>query len=276
MKRKLAGALICVLLLPGCNNDVEKPEPQRHVVVDTPRGKVMIQDPRSNPDEGYFTGSVLGEGIDATLRLEPTGDGIETAGMSAELRDHSGRLLFSLEMTANQTTGEIVYTQATPEDYLTLGIIADDERVRERYDANGDVATFEYAALSDDTQRRALNYYHHGLSTAHLPPDISHYVSRLGAFDAYYRPHATSTLHDNPYGELLVQILSTPELADVVTGDIPDPERWRWLEQTCATARTCATLVCRTNPTSVVCGICWGVSVVCSIFDLIASWFPGS
>jgi hypothetical protein len=39
MKRKLAGVLICVLPLFGCNNDVEQPEPQRRMSVDTPRGK---------------------------------------------------------------------------------------------------------------------------------------------------------------------------------------------------------------------------------------------
>ena len=272
MKWKVAGVLMCVLSLLGCSNDVEKPEPVRRMTVDTPGGKKKVQDPVRDPDGRRFTASVVGEGTDATLRLESTGDGVTTTGLLAELRDPSGNLLFSLEATVNHVTGEVIYTQATSEDYMTNRIIADDERVWEQYDANGDVATFEYPALSDETQRHAVNAWEHNSTPAHLPADVSEYIAQVGAFDAYYAPHSANTLTHNTSGELLVQILTSPELPSLVVGETPDSERWRWVEHTCATARACVTLVCRTHPGSLVCGVCWGIAVICTIFDLIASW----
>lgn len=274
MKWKFAGVMVCVLSLLGCTNDVEKPEPVQRVVVDTPRGKVMIQNPVQNLTERYVTADVVANGTDFTFRLASSGDGAAVTGGVAELLDASGQLLFSIETLLNTETGEMVFTQATPEDYLTHSIRNDEERVWEHYDANGDVASFVYPLLPDDTQRRAANYYEHGLPASKLPAQVGEFVTQLGAFDAYYEPHATSTLHDNPHGELLVQILTSSELEHlVVEAEGTETEQWRWIEQTCSTARACQTLVCYSRPTSLVCFACTAVSIACAIMDMLCNWF---
>ena len=272
MKRKPAGVLIVVLSLLGCNNDVEKPETARRITVDTPRGAIMVQNAVRNLDDEFVTASVAGAGFDGTLRVASTGNGVTTTGGVAELLDSSGQLLFSIETVINRETGEVVLTQATPQDYLTFSIVADDERVREWYDANGDIAMFEYPALSDDTQRRAVNYYQHGLPAGRLPAEVSEYVTRIGEFSGYYEPHSTSTLNDNPYGLLLVQMLSSPELPSLVASGDPDQTIKGWIQQTCSAAQACMTLMCRVNPSSLACFACSAVSTACSILYLICGW----
>lgn len=273
MKWKVAGALMCVLSLVGCHNDVEKPVAQQRVTVETPRGKVMLQDAIQHGDDKSVTASVTGDDINATFRLVSIGDNTSITGGRAELVDPSGRLLFSIEARIDNTTGELVMTEATPDDYLTLSISSDDERVHERYDANGDVATFDYPALSDDAQRRAFNYYQHGLPARRLPGDISEYMTNLASFEAYYATHSNNTLHSNASGDLLVQILTSPELPGLVVGDSTEPHVLRWITQTCTAARACQGLMCTTNPASTLCGVCSAVSIACSIFDLLCSWF---
>jgi hypothetical protein len=273
MKWKVAGALMCMLSLVGCHNDVEKPVSQRRVTVDTPRGKVMLQEAIQNVDDKFVTASVTGGDINATFRLVSTGDDANVIGGRAELLDASGRLLFSIETRMNRVTGEIVMTEATPDDYLTLRTSSDDERVHESYDTNGDVAIFDYPALSDDAERRALNYYRHGLPANRLPGAVSEYIGNLASFETYFAPHANNTLQNNPSGELLVQILTSPELPFLVVGDESEPHIIKWIETTCMGARTCTLLMCRINPAGALCETCWAISVACTILEYMCSWF---
>ena len=277
MKRKLAGVLLCVLSLFGCNNDVDRPAaPPRSggVTIETPRGNVVVKNAVRNLDEKYLTADVVGDDVKYTFRLTSVGDGNSVTGGVAELLDESGQLAISLATMVNNDTGEVVFTETTPDDYLTHSIVSDDERVREHYDANGDVATFEYPLLSDDTQRRAVNYYEHGLNPAALPDRVEEYITVVGAFDAYYEPHAKSTLHDNPSGELLARILASPDLEGLV-GQVGGPGAQRLIDigNVCNLARGCQTLVCYTNPGSLICFACTAVSVACAIFDFICGWF---
>lgn len=262
MKWKVAGVLMCLFSLAGCNDDVERPERHERVALNTPGGTVFIQDPTRSVDERRFTAVVQGGGIDAILELEAIGDEM-TAGTTARLLDSQGRLLFSMGTSTNMSTGEFTITQSTPGDYMTISALVDDERVRERYDVNGNIATFEYAALSDDTQRRAVNYYKHGLPAERLTPEISQYIGQVSAFDAYYSSYRSSTLNDNSNGRLLVQILASGEMANVVVGDT-DPASWQWLGDVCVAARGCMLLACRLAPESLVCWVCWAVSVACT------------
>jgi hypothetical protein len=267
MKWKVAGFVMCFVSLIGCNDDVEKPQQQEHVALNTPGGTVFVQDVIRNLDEQRFTAAVAGGGINATLELEAMGDGMTTTGAAARLLDSQGHLLYSMETSMNSSTGEVTITHATPDDYLTVSVIADDERVYERYDVNGDVAVFEYPALSDDTQRRAVNYYEHGLPAARLPHEVSQYVGQVGAFDTYYAPHKNSTLYDNPNGKMLVELLSSGDMANMVVGDT-DPASWGWLGNVCVAARGCMLLVCRLSPSSMVCWVCWAISVACTFASL--------
>jgi hypothetical protein len=257
----------------GCHNDVEKPVAQQRVTVDTPRGRVMLQDAIHDVAGKTVTASVVGDNINATFRLASISNDAHVVGGRAELIDPSGRLLFAVETTENRLTGEVTMTEATEDDYLAFSISGDDERVYEQYDMNGDVATFDYPALSDEAQRRAVNYHQHGLPVSRLPGDVSEYVANLAGFESYYGPHANTTLENNPYGQLLIQILTSPQLPSLVISDDEDPHIIKWIQQTCTMARTCMALVCRVNPASLVCELCSAVSIACTIVELICSWF---
>ena len=271
MRWRLAGVLVCVLSQVGCSNDVEKPAPvpTRRVEIGTPRGKILVLNPVKNLEEQFVTADVVHDGTRYTFRISSTGDGANLTGGVSELLDESGRLLFSLGTSMNSSTGEVVFTQKTPDDYLIQSMVTNDERVREVYDASGDVATFEYPALSDDMRSRAANYYEHGLPAGALPAHVAEYVEELAAFDSYYEPHAKSTLHNNPSGELLAYILTAPELKELVG---PGAEKWKLIENLCHLARACQGLICYTNPNSLACFACTAVSIACSIVDIICGW----
>src|SRR5712675_1605026 len=113
MKRSITGILVCVLSLYGCNNDVEKPATGKRVTVETNKGPVALTDVKRDERKKELTARVEGTQINATLRIVPAGDGVVTTGGTAMLLDASGRLLYSLEMTMNQETNEVVYRQAT-------------------------------------------------------------------------------------------------------------------------------------------------------------------
>jgi hypothetical protein len=276
MKRKVVGVLVVMLSLPGCSNDVEKPERERSLTLNTVMGTVVVQDVNRNLEQKEVTARVVGADIDAILQVASSGDGSQVHGVIAELTDVSGRLLFSFETLANDETGEVSYREATDQDYVALSMTADDERMRETYDANGDVAWFEYPMLSDEVQRHAINSYEHESPSTSLPADVVEYIAQADAFHAYYLPHSTSSIHGNPAGELLVQLLTAPDLSNLVVGAAPPPivEMNARVQQVCGWFGVCATFFCRlgggTNP---VCFYCSAAALGCSIMMLGCQWF---
>jgi len=272
MKRKMAGILVCLLSLVGCNNDVQAPVTEQRVTVNTVKGPVVIENADRNLDQKVVNAHVVGTGIDATLTVISTDDG-GTHSVIASLADPSGQLLYSIETRVNEGTGAVTCVQATAEDYLSVTVSGDGDRVRETYDADGDVASFEYTALSDEQQRHAINYYQHGMNEATLPGDVVEYVRQADAFHAYYLPHESSSIHGNPAGDMLAQLLASPELPHLVVGDIPVIQMNKYIQQTCNTFSLCAVFSCRIAPGSPVCDYCFAVSIICSIMMLGCSWF---
>jgi hypothetical protein len=86
MKRKMAGILVCLLSLAGCNNDVQEPVNERRVTVNTVKGPVVIEDANRNLDQKVVNAHVVGAGIDAILTVASTEDG-DTRSVIASLTD---------------------------------------------------------------------------------------------------------------------------------------------------------------------------------------------
>lgn len=278
MKRKLAGILMCMLPLVGCNDDVQQPDTNvkqatRQITVQTSNGPVVMKNLNRNDERKKTTASVEGAGFSATLHIVPAGDGVVTIGGNAMLIDASGKLLYSIEMTVNQETNEVTYRQATEGDYVALSVLESDERVRESYDANGDRASFDYPQISEETKARTLNLLEHGLPTTHLPESAREYGAQAEAYRAYYLPHANSSLKDNEAGELLVQLLSSPDVSNAMIGDQPEPMN-RFLQSMCSLITACSTFVCRIWQGSALCSACMGGAMACAIFQALGPWIP--
>jgi len=278
MKRKLAGILMCVLPLVGCNNDVQKPDAHekqgtREIVVQTKNGPVVMKNLNRNDDRKETTATVEGAGFSAMLQIESAGDGVVTVGGNARLIDASGRLLYSIEMTVNQETNEVTYRQATEEDYVAWSVLETDERVRESYDANGDRASFDYPQISEETKARTINQIEHGLPTTHLPESAREYGAQAEAYRAYYLPHANSSLKDNEAGELLIQLLSSPDVSYALVGDQPEQMN-RFVQSMCSLITACSTFVCRIWQGSALCSACMGGAMACAIFQALGPWIP--
>jgi len=278
MKRKLAGILMCVLPLVGCNNDVQKPdtdvkEAPRQLTVQTRNGPVVMKNLNRNVDRKETTASVEGAGFNATLQIVPAGDGVVTIGGNAMLIDASGKLLYSIEMMINQETNEVTYRQATAVDYVAWSVLETDERVRESYDANGDRASFDYPQLSEETKSRTINQIEHGLPTTHLPEGAREYASQAEAYRAYYLPLANSSLENNEAGEILIQLLSSPDVSYALAGDQPEQMN-RFVQSLCSLITACSTFVCRIWQGSALCSACMGGAMACAILQALGPWIP--
>jgi len=271
MKRKLVGLLTGVLVIFGCNNDVEKPAADAGPIIRTVNGEVTVSNVTGDRSSGHITATVTGTTVDAIVTITGTETPTGTQTM-ATLTDASGQLLYSIETIMNEQTGEITYTESTDTDYLTFGMRVLGERMRESYDANGDQAVFEYPLISEDDQCHAVNYYQHGLPETGLPPDIVEYVGEARAFDTYYQPHYGSSIHDNPDGDMLVQIVTSPEFAQVVIGEPPTENFLASIGQMCRAFSTCAAFACRFAPGHPICNYCFLASMACSILMIL---FPG-
>lgn len=278
MKRQVSGILMCLLALAGCNNDVQEPDTREkesapRIAVLTSNGPVVMTNVNRNSERRETTAHVEGAGFNATLQIVPAGDGVVTIGGNAMLIDASGRLLYSIELTVNQDTHEVTYRQATADDYLTLRVLETDERVRESYDANGDEAAFEYPQLSEETKTRTINQIEHGLPTSHLPENAREYAAQAEAYRGYYLPHVNSSLNDNEAGELLIQLLSSPDVSYALIGDKPQQMN-RFMQAMCNLITACSTFTCRIWPASSLCSACFGGAMACAILQALGPWIP--
>jgi hypothetical protein len=277
MKRKLAGILMCLLPLVGCNNDVQKPdksESEKQVIIQTSHGPIVMKHVNRNDEQKELTASVQGSAFSATLRIVPAGDGVMTVGANAMLVDASGRLLYSIEMTVNQETNEVVYRQATEDDYVAWSVMGTDERVRESYDADGAKASFDYAQIPEAAKARTMNEVQHGMPISSLPVSVREYATQAEAFRAYYLPYANNSLTNNPNGEVLVQLLASPDASYALIGD--QPEQMNRLAQAfCSLVTSCSTFLCRLLPGSGICSACTGAALACVIFETMGPWIWG-
>jgi hypothetical protein len=274
MNRKIAGMLLGVLSLFGCSNDVQKPTTGRNVTVKTARGPVTVQDATRDMNARVMNARVVGSGIDAVLTVSSSEDaGVQS--FVASLSDASGQLLYSIETRVDEAAGTITATEATAQDYLTITMTTQEDRIVETYDADGDVASFEHSALADETELRAINYYRNGGTgnVDRLPADVQEYIRGADAFHQYYLPHEISTIHNNPSGDLLVALLSSPELPYAVAGDLPDRNLGTHFHSVCSLFSLCYMYACRIAPTHPLCGACFTLSILCSIIEITCQWF---
>jgi len=275
MNRKIAAMLACLLSLFGCSNDVQKPETGKSMTVKTAHGPVTVQDATRDMSARVMNARVVGSGIDAVLTVSSNDDaGVQS--FTASLSDASGQLLYSIETRVDEATGTTTAIEATAQDYLSMTRAEQDDRVIETYDANGDVASFEHSSLTDEQERRAINFYRYSGNsgfTDRLPAEMREYVRGAEAFHEYYLPHENSTIHNNFSGDLLVTLLTSPELPYVVTGDVPDRTLGSHFHQVCSLFSLCYMYACRVAPTHPLCGACFTLSVLCSFIEITCQWF---
>jgi len=269
MKWRLTGILMCVLALVGCNDEVQKPETTKRVVVNTVMGPVEVTSLKQDVNLRAFSVRVAGTQVDATLEIVPSGDGVTTFGGTATLSDASGAPLYSLEMTLDRSTGDVIYRESTGDDYLSFSVREENDRIYETYDANGDIASFAYPVLNEETRMRVGNLVKHNLPTGHLPADAREYAAQAASFRDYIAPHAGSPVNNSPEGQLMVQVLSSPEVPNILVGG-PNLQIKKGIKAFCHSMTVCTVVTCTFLPGNPVCLFCSGGVIACEVFFVIA------
>ena len=222
MKWKRVGVLMCLLSLAGCNNDVQKPENENRTTVQTQTRAVVVSDVKRDEERKEVSAHIEGGQINGTLRIVPAGDGVVITGETVMLINAAGKVLYSFERTIDNTTNEVRYREATEDNYRVIGIREEDGRIYESYDTDGDVASFTYPILPEETQRKTINLLRNGVSTDGYPENIRDYAAAADAFHTYYLPHANNSLNNNRAAQLMLQLLAAPEAPQLLLGVGPD------------------------------------------------------
>ena len=257
------------LVLPACaergsNSDATAP------VAVTERG-VEIRDLARDDTRRTVAATVVEHGIERRLTLAPLPDG-PSPGLVATIEDDGS--FFELSFAANEHTGELWIRERTAVDEMTIVLREHDGRMFESYDINGDRLAFDRPVLPAVQMEKALARYRAGDIDDAATSELWEIGDAFAAFDAFYTPTMTNTLHHNEAGDLLMGLLQDPVVAGVVIGDDPTPNRKDGLSSRfCWVITACAGIKCLfgglANPA---CAACASGAVGCAIMELYCWW----
>lgn len=219
-------------------------------------------------DEGRQ--SVNSDGITRILEIQIFDDTDSFVGYTATLTDAGGRMLWEFESHIDTLDSQHSWiAERTASDELIIEGWIGENSLTEIYTQNGVARTFT-VPTADLEYIRAI---HGNLLSGVLSREGNDpIVQSLNEFDNFY--DFTSTLNDNPEGQLVAQFLTSGTVGDwleVQYPDTSDAEVSRIPDWVCEAAAGCAAVKCPAgglvNP---VCDVCLGVMVIC-IIDRIFS-----
>lgn len=261
--------IVPALMLPACAERANDADTHTPVAV-TERG-VEIRDVERDESRRTVAATVVEHGIVRRLTLAPLPDG-PSPGLVATIDDEGS--FFELSVAADERTGELWIRERTEADEMTMVLREQDGRMHESYDINGDRLAFDRPVLAAAQMEKAVARYRAGDIGEAATPELQEIGDVLAAFDAYYTPTMSNTLHDNDAGALLMSLLEDPVVADVVIGDDPAPNRKDGLSSRfCWLLTACAAIKCffggLGNP---VCLACASGGVGCAIMEMYCWW----
>jgi hypothetical protein len=261
--------LALALVLPACaerasNSDGDIPD----VVTET---GVQLFNLQRDDTRRTVAATVVDNGQSRRLTLAPLSDG-PSPGFVARMA--AGEAYFELSVAINEVTGETWIRERTAVDEMTMTIREAGGRMYETYNINGAWLALDRPAVTQGQMEKAVHRYRNGDIESAAMPEMQELGTALAAFDAFYSPTATNTLHNNANGEFLVSLLFDPALAGAVTGQEVAPGRIEGLSQRfCWGVTRCAAFKCAfggfENP---VCLACFSAVVACVVMEIYC-WF---
>ncbi len=263
------GAVLAALMPTACAERASNSDATTPPVI-TGRGVEITRIERSEPRR-TVRATVSTHGVERCVTLAPLPDG-PSPGFTAVIEN--GESFFELAVAADEASGEIWFRERTDVDEMTMTLREHNGRMFERYEINGDAMSFDHAVLSPEQIEKALGYYHAGKIGSAATPEMRELGNVLAAFDAFYTPTMTNTLHGNPAGDLLMSLLEDEVFAGVVTGGDPSPERVDGaVSRLCWLAARCTALKCMFGgPSNSICVRCSGTVIGCAILELWCWW----
>ncbi len=279
MKAFFVAVLIPLLVLVGCQGQVQRPNETDNLVVDFPGDPVTVVDIVRDAHAKEIEAKVLVGSSERYVTIMASKESPLPVGFSAELADGNGDLLASVEVAWDPGRPDRVWLkEQTRSDVLTASLRRVGDRMIETYDINGEAFVMDYAPLDPASKLHAANHFKNGESPRTEVPEARELVEKFKEFEAFYSQHAGNTLHNNPDGELLVTLINDEHFAGQAVGkDHPRPQKVldRTSSRACAIAGICSLFKCMLGGwANFICISCGGVSLACSI-TVIGCWIAG-
>lgn len=260
------------LMLPACAERTNNSDNKTPLAV-TERGTEIVDMQR---DEAARTvaATVSRDGIERRVKVLPVADGSGNDFVATIEDDGS---FFEVAIGIDERTGEVWARERTEVDEMEIRLLRRDGRVYESYEINGERLSFDRPDLPAAQLDKAIARYHQGDIWESSSPGMLETADRLAEFDAFYTPTTGNTLHHNPQGEVLMDLLTDPGAVAVLTGGDPivlrkdgAAQRVCWLAAMCVSfkARILGGLA---NPLMASCG---GTLAAC-VFTEVACWVAG-
>lgn len=260
------------LMLPACAERTNNSDTATPLAV-TARGAEIVDVERDDTRRTVVAG-VAQDGIARRLKLSRVVEHSATM-MVASVEDDGG--FFELSIGIDEHTGEVWVRERTAVDEMTIRVRRHDGRVDESYEINGDRLAFNRPDLPLVQLDKVIARYHAGELWQSDSPEMAEMNEKLSAFDAFYTPTTSNTLHNNAQGELLMDLLTDPGTAGALTGHDRIVHRKNTpAERVCWLAVTCVSLKARflgglPNPIT---AACIGTMAAC-VFTEVACWIAG-
>lgn len=257
------------LMLPACAERTSNSDTAAPVAV-TERG-VEIRNVERDETRRTVAATVVEHGIERRLTLAPLPDG-PSPGLTATIDDNGS--FFELSLTVDENTGEMWIRERTAVDEMTIVLREHGGRTFESYDINGVRLAFDRPALGPAQMEKAMARYRAGEKDLAATPELLEVGDVLAAFDAFYTPTLTNTLHNNEAGALMMSILDDPVATDVFIGDDPTPHRKEGLSgRFCWAMTACSSIKCQFGgPANSVCVACVSGVIGCAIMEVYCWW----
>ena len=262
----------------GCGGDTETTAPREHTQVSSGGDGILLVNVSYDPVNRILYSTVEKGGVRRELAVRPLRSSEWPVGISADISDHAGDVLFTLEIAWDEPNpGNVWFREASGSDEITAVVEQVGDRVSEVYTINGVVRSYNYPAIDPEAREHAVRFLYEGLDERIKDPDVLEYIGVLGDFGNFYADNAPSSLSLNADGDILLKVLGDTNLVTRASigkssGKIALLEKRA--QQVCSVAWVCAALKCTFgggwgNPLCIACG---GTSLVCNIATLACTF----
>ena len=220
------------------------------------------------------------EAVRRILTMQFYEEGTEKIGYTSTLTDPHGRLKWEFDFAVNAVEGDDIWiTERTEVDCMSIEQSSSNGSFSERYTINGNSRRFSFGT-SDVSRIRLLHQQvrsgdiqavaARSITSTSVDSEI---LRTLGEFEEFYE--ADNTLHDNPDGFLVADLLTSTSVATWIEHEFPselEPEGsfTRW-DKFCEAVAICAAIKCPmgANPA---CGPCAAATLTCAVMDFLGLW----
>ncbi len=255
----LTTVMIVFVVLYGCSGDHGSLEPQR-------RGSVVRAE--RDREAGLARAELSVEGAAKWLVVERIGDAPYRTGFAASVLDEKETELVRVAFAWPDDGSEALwFMEEAGGDRLVSHRVRAGSEVHESYWLDGEELAVDYSIPSESQIRT----YEGANSSVAGDPDGQEYLEALQAVDRFTQRRRGSALYNNPSGELLMTLLSDPEVLDAtLAAERPNPQLpSNRANRACLIAGTCASLKCGLGGglLNFICTACGGMSAACTIAE---------